>query len=403
MEYLQHLRAEINKKFVSNIASATDCETLAAAIFLKTQHRLSNDTIRRLFAIKKSTSHPSLFTLDVCAQYLEYQNWEDFVQFFLEQSALHQKNLLFDIIAEQVAFEELLSRINSYIQSTDLYANFNKIILYKAQIRDEGFFKRLFEFTPIFEYKEEHKYDIYYTIHLLGSLCDRYDWLGSIAIQYYHTIPYDNNYFVEWLVVPEKKYYLPLLENYFENNRNIKSIAIFYHIIWSTHFIKEQNWEGLDAHFKKSLPLLIGSFTPNSILKMRLLGVQMFHDFHFNNGSQKNTIWKKIFNNPLLDARDSGDRITSIFIISLYLIQLKEYEMIIALFEQKAIKSTTLLGHWGSLNFNQLKVLYALALLQTDKTEAARRVYNQIKANQFDMNFKTQMLEAYKILAAELN
>ena len=402
-EYLQHLRTEINKKFVSNIATANDCEVLAADIFLKTQHRLSVDTIRRLFTLKKGTSLPSIFTLDVCAQYLEFHNWEDFVQTFLEQSALYQRALLFDVIAESISFEDLLMQINSDVKSTDLYNNFNKIVLYKAQIKDEAFFRRIFEFTTIFEFQELYKYDVYYTIHLLGSLCDRYDWLGTIAIEQYHTIPYENSYFVEWLVVPEKSYYLPLLENYYAANRKTKSVAVFYHLLQCSHFAERQQWEVLDTHFKMLLPLLVSSYTLNGILKMRWLGVQLYHDSHFFNGIQKKTIWKRILNSPQINEKDTGDRITCIFIICQYLCNLQDYEMVVTLYEEKMFPSETLLGHWGGLNFNQLKVLYTLALLRTNRKEKAKVFFEGIKPNQFDLNFKIQMLEIYEILTTELN
>jgi hypothetical protein len=402
-EYLQRLRAEINTKFVGNISTANDCEALASDIFLKTQHRLSNDTIRRLFTIKRSTSLPSIYTLDVCAQYLEFNNWEAFVHTFLEQSVLYQRALLFDVIAESISFEDLLSRINSDIKSTDLFQNFNKILLYKAQIKDETFFRRLFEFTNIFELQEHYKYDIYYTIHLLGSLCDRYDWLGAIAVEQYHTVPYEDNYFVEWLVVPEKRYYLPLLENYYHANSTTKAAAIFYHLLLCTHYAEAQQWEALDAHFKMLMPILVSSYSLNSILKTRWLGVQLYHDSHFFNGTQKETIWKRILNSPQVNEKDAGDRITCIFIISQYLYQLEAFELIIILYEQKGIQLATLLGHWGGLNFNQLKVLYAAALLYTHRSAEAKVVFESIKPNQFDLNFKTRMLAIYDVMAKELN
>ena len=402
-EYLHHLRTEINRKFVSTISTANDCEALAQHIFLKTQHRLSSDTIRRLFAIKRSTSLPSVFTLDVCAQYLEFNNWEAFVQTFLEQSVLYQRALLFDVISECISFDDLLNRINSDIKSTDLFQNFNKIMLYKAQIKDETFFKRLFEFTTIFELQELSKYDVYYTIHLLGSLCDRYDWLGTIAIEHYHTLPYEENYFVEWLVVPEKRYYLPLLENYYHANRTSKAASVFYHLLRCTNFAERQQWEALDTHFKILMPILVSSYSLNGLLKMRWLGVQLYHDSHFFNGAQKETIWKRILNSPQVNEKDTGDRITCVFIISQYLYQLQEFDLVVTLYEQKVIESATLLGHWGGLNFNQLKVLYAAALLHTNKGTDAKVVFESIKPNQFDLNFKTRMIAIYNIVAKELN
>lgn len=400
-EYLQHLRAEITMTFHSNISSANDCENLALAIFSKTQHRLSNDTIRRLFTLKKSTSLPSMFTLDVCSKYLDYQDWEDFVQTFLEQSALYQRALLFDVLQERISFESILSRINSDSKSTDLYETFNKILLLKVQSRDEEFFKRLFEFTTIFQYTELHKYDLYYTIHLVGALCEKYEWLSTIAIEYYHTFPCEENYFVEWLVVPHKSYYLPLLEKYYAANKTTKSVAVFYHLIQGTLAAENKDWKTFEFHFEKLFPIIVSAYRFNSILKMRWYGVQLYHDIHFNQGELQKGIINRILNSPQINEKDSGDRITAIFVICNYLSLLEMNELIIDLWEEKAMKHTSLLGHWGELNFNQLKVFYVQALVRVKRTAEAKMIFQQIKENQFDLNFKPRMLEVYESLATE--
>lgn len=401
-EYLQHLRTQINIKFNGNISSANDCENLVTAIFLKTQHRLSNDTIKRLFTLKKSTSLPSMFTLDVCAKYLEYQDWENFVQTFLEQSALYQRALLFDVIEERISFEAILMRINSDIKSTDLYETFNKILLFKAQSRDEEFFTRLFEFTSIFQLAELHKYDLYYTLHLLGSLCIKYDWISSIAIENYHSSASDENYFIEWLVVPQKDYYLPLLEKYYKANKSTKAVAVFYHLIQGTLAAERNNWQTFESHFEKLIPIIVSSYRFNSILKMRWYGIQLYHDLHFNQADLQKNIINRILNAPQINEKDSGDRITSIFVICTYLSLLEMNELIIDLYEQKAMKHTSLLGHWGELNFNQLKVFYVQALVRVHRKAEAKMIFQQIKENQFDLNFKPRMLEVYEVLAKEL-
>ena len=131
-EYLNHLRNQMNKKFPSKISSNSGCDLLIADIYSKTQHLLSIDTIKRLLVLKKSSSLPIGFTLDVCAQYLDYHDWEDFVQSYLEQSVFYKNALLINIIEDRNSFEDILMHINNNIKSTDLFENFNKILLYKA-------------------------------------------------------------------------------------------------------------------------------------------------------------------------------------------------------------------------------------------------------------------------------
>jgi hypothetical protein len=402
-EYLNHLRNQMYKKFPSKISTILGCELLIADIYSKTQHLLSIDTIKRLLVLKKSNSLPSIFTLDVCAQYLDYHDWEDFVKSYLEQSVFYQKTLLINIIEDRKSFEDILNYINDDLKSTDLFENFNKIVLYKAQVEDEVFFKRIFEFHNIFEYNELHKYDIYYTIHLLGSLCSKYDWLKAIAITHYYNLSYDENYFVEWLVIPDKDYYFPLLDNYYKANGDIKSVAVFYHLIQCTYLAEHQKWDTFEDHFKQVIPLLVSTFSFNSILKMRWLGIQLYHDSHFNNGELQENIIKRILSASQINDKDNGNSITAIFIISNYLTHLELYDVIIELYEQKCVHRTFLLGHWGDLNFNQLNVHYALALLKTGKKEEAKLIFNKIKQQQFDLNFKTRILAIYDVLVKEFN
>jgi hypothetical protein len=227
-------------------------------------------------------------------------------------------------------------------------------------------------------------------------------WLKAIAITHYHNISFDENYFVEWLVVPDKDYYFPLLENYYKANEDTKSAAVFYHLIQCTYLAEQQEWGTFEDHFKQVIPLLVSTFSFNSILKMRWLGIQLYHDSHFNNGDLQKSIIKRIFSATYINEKDNGNSITAIFIISNYLTHLELYDVIIELYEQKCLKRTSLLGHWGYLNLNQLNVHYALALLKTGKNQEAKLIFDKIKHHQFDLNFKTRMLALYDVLVKEL-
>jgi hypothetical protein len=135
---------------------------------------------------------------------------------------------------------------------------------------------------------------------------------------------------------------------------------------------------------------------------MRWYGVQLYHDLHFNHGNLQKNIINRILNSPQINEKDSGDRITAIFVICTYLSLLEMNELIIELYEQKALKHTSLLGHWGELNFNQLKVFYVQALVNVQRIAEAKMIFQQIKENQFDLNFKPRMLEVYQYIAKEL-
>ncbi len=388
-EHLDYLRELIVNQFSKPIVNSNDCKMLEEAILLAINQRLSIDTISRLFGIKKSNSFPSIFTLDTCSIYIGYSSWEGLTKSYSEQNLLYQKAILFEVIQNRISVNELLDKLNASSKSALLYETVNQIILCKANQKDEEFFKRLFELKLVFEYQENYKYAIYHTIHLLGSFCEQQDWLAKIAIGHYHNLPYEANYFVEWLVVPEQQYYLPLLENCYKNN---PSIADFYHLIHCTHYAENQQWDLFLAHYHKI------SAPSNNLLEMRWLGVQLYYDKQFENGKHQDEIAIKILKHSCTNDRDSGHRVSSIFMICNYLYVVEDYENIIILVEQNASKHTAILGYWAELNFNQLKVYYAFSLAKKDRMEEAIGVFRQIKPERFDLNFKQRMIAVYEKL-----
>ncbi len=389
-EHLEYLRELIINRFCKPIVTTNDCKSLEDAIQSVTQQRLSTDTIARLFGIKKSNSSSSVFTLDIFSIYVGYTSWEGLIKSYLEQNTLYQKVILFAVIQNTISLGDLFNKLNSCSKNLALYETFNQIILSKAQQKDEDFFKKIFELEFIFEFQEAYKYAIYNTIHLLGALCEKEDWLSKIAIDYYPILPFKENYFVEWLVVPEKNYYLPLLENCFKKD---KKNAVFYHLVHCTHFAETNQWDFFLEHYNE-----INIVPENNMLAMRWLGVQLYYDYQFNNKLDKDNLLVIIVQHSCTNAKDAGDRICSIFMICNYLFVIGSYECIIILFEQNANKYSTIFGYWAELNYNQLKVYYALSLFKCNRKEEGRIVFSQIKPERFDLNFKQRMSTFYQSL-----
>ncbi|CAN1533625.1 hypothetical protein MCEGE10_01485 [Flavobacteriaceae bacterium] len=389
-EHLDYLRLLIINKFTKPIVNTYDCKILEKQIQETIQKRLSIDTIARLFLIKKSNSASSIFTLNTCSNYVGYDNWQGLINSFSEQNGLHQKAILFAVIQKTISLEELFSKLNACSKTPVLYETVNQIILYKSLQKDEVFFNRLFELHTIFEFEESYKYAIYHTIHLLGSLCELQSWLSEIAIANYHNLPFKENYMVEWLVVPKMNYYLPLLENCYKNNL---ATAAFYHLIHCTHFAETNQWDSFLKHYNK-----IENSPKNNMLEMRWLGVQLYYDNQFEKSLNRKKLVVEIIKNPCTNAKDAGDRVSSIFMICNYLFVIEAFEVIITLFEQKTAKYSSILGYWAELNYNQLKVYYAFSLVKNNRKEEGIMIFNQIIPDRFDLNFNTRMNSEYKAL-----
>lgn len=71
----EHIEEKLGKK----IRYPSDYEALAYDIERTTKQRISTNTIKRLLGAIESVKEPRLFTLDVIAQYLGYENWDVYV------------------------------------------------------------------------------------------------------------------------------------------------------------------------------------------------------------------------------------------------------------------------------------------------------------------------------------
>ncbi|HMG08820.1 MAG TPA: hypothetical protein VK609_09935 [Mucilaginibacter sp.] len=59
---------------------ASDCKVLSAQISVKTNHTVSETTLKRIYGFALSKFKPSLFTIDVLSNYCGYKGWEDFCE-----------------------------------------------------------------------------------------------------------------------------------------------------------------------------------------------------------------------------------------------------------------------------------------------------------------------------------
>lgn len=66
--------------------SPSDCKALSLLIYKKTNHQISETTLKRVYGFAYSKFKPSLFTLDAMAKFCGYGGWAD----FCEQNASHK-------------------------------------------------------------------------------------------------------------------------------------------------------------------------------------------------------------------------------------------------------------------------------------------------------------------------
>jgi len=80
--FVSLLKNEIQSKFGRSISYANDCEELSELIKNQTNRQVSSSTLKRLFGIIKSSFDVSLYTLDTLSIFLEFKNWQAFLNNF---------------------------------------------------------------------------------------------------------------------------------------------------------------------------------------------------------------------------------------------------------------------------------------------------------------------------------
>ncbi|MBN2727810.1 MAG: hypothetical protein JXR53_01155 [Bacteroidales bacterium] len=75
-------RRQIEKKFGQEIRYPSDCDALAAHIQHITKQNISVSTLKRILGFVSGVKEPRLFTLDVLAKYIGYENWDVYLENF---------------------------------------------------------------------------------------------------------------------------------------------------------------------------------------------------------------------------------------------------------------------------------------------------------------------------------
>ncbi|RUT73476.1 hypothetical protein [Ancylomarina longa] len=86
---IEQLKSDILKAFGEDLVYTKDCKFLADTICNVTGTRISTTTIRRLYGFLKATTHPAKYTLNILAQYLKFDSWEDYCDY--HTSSLEKK------------------------------------------------------------------------------------------------------------------------------------------------------------------------------------------------------------------------------------------------------------------------------------------------------------------------
>lgn len=78
--YIELLRNDVKNTFGNGLITVKSSVNLSDAIFYVTRKKISPSTLQRFFELITNTSYPSKVTLNILAEYVNHNSWEDFIQ-----------------------------------------------------------------------------------------------------------------------------------------------------------------------------------------------------------------------------------------------------------------------------------------------------------------------------------
>jgi len=396
-EHLALLRKELSKKQTYNILTSSDCKYLSESM----NNSVSADTLRRLFDIVKNNNTISLVSLNHCAVFCGFTDWGSLIDYYNQIKVNESKIILLKCLQGKLDNPAIIENIDSFIVTKEVFDLFIQIILIKVIQEDKDFFINIFEFEPIFVDIEKNRYEIYYIIHFLSTLCQSHQWLQEIAIEHYFNLDsrfhFDSDFFVEWLVTPQFEFYRTLLHNYHKVKKNDANANAFYHLTMAHYYGDIEDWDNYELHYSEINTIAFEEIKSN-ILLMKFKGIKLIHALKFNpNELEKlcNEINKINFSYLY---RDTSDRITAVLFLSFSLYKCEKHQLIINCITNNFSKYEIIFTQWGEQNWNHLKIIYASSLLKTNQIEKAGEIYKSISNDRFDLNFSPFTDTIYKEL-----
>lgn len=314
--HLELLRKELSKKQTHNILTSSDCQNLSDNM----NKIVSSDTLRRLFNVIKNNNTISLLSLNRCAVYCGFSDWGSFIDYYNKIRVNDSKITLLKYLQGKLENQTILKKIEDLEVTKEVYDLFIQIILVKVIQEDKDFFIKIFDSETLFVDIEKNRYEIYYIIHLLSTLCQSHKWLQEIAIAHYFNLDsdsrfgFESDFFIEWLVTPQFEFYRTLLHNYHNVKKNNRNANAFYHLTLAHYYADIEDWDNYKLHFSEINDIDFDDINHN-ILSMKLKGIKLIHALKFNpNELEKlcNEINKINFS---FLYQDRSDRITALLFL----------------------------------------------------------------------------------------
>jgi hypothetical protein len=410
LEHIHYLCSAIESKFGRAILNATDCKDLHEAILNTTSKNINEDTLRELFRLVNRGKNKTIATLNILAEYVGFYSWSALVATYNDEIEHKSDFIVFQsIAADKIDLADVNKALARIGQCKKAFSLIQQLIHIGVLKKDCGFFEQFFDMTTVFDWNDYYRYDIFYTIQLLGVYVQRNGWLQDIAKEHYFNLPtkhpnYSYDYYVELFVDTDhyEEYYGELLENYYHAKKSLRKVEVFRELIVADNCIKN----GAEITNLQTLQKLnIQISTDHNILAGRWYGIATAIGILIDGGTPSE--------NDIMAVKskieDQGHLITFLYhaVRNIYRVATNTlsidsevskaiYAFGMDLIDQTMPSRELLLSHWGDNNLNQLNLYRAALLHECGNMKEGDIVLLSIHPKYFDRFSNSELTSLYQ-------
>lgn len=408
---------KIEARFGKPIRYSKDCEALAYSINKISADRISATTLKRLLGFAKSIEQPRLFTLDLIATYVGYNDWSSLLAIIesaenvtIPVSLLHYKStdnsesvhllnheISISLTTQSININRVISLCNSHGTYAAIYPFVIEMIGIAAQQKNILFLKQVFDLPNIFIRRISNTLQLYYVGQSIGIMMRRNPDLAEELIETFAANKKAQQFFIEWFVDEDYLlgYYGKLLDNYHLNRKRKIQDRLFYFALKYSQALQEGNIIKSKNWYKKIKNLKLPAQV-HEIPAARYFGIMLAEDKKTENLAASN-LHKNL--QQYLKEKDYVKAIGFTLFLSKELFRSKKTDFLITVindFEKHHEKTLkTLSSHLDIITENELNIYLAYTYHIQGNKKKANECFKNIEPNLFDPFMYQQMHKDY--------
>ena len=411
------IRKKIEARFGKPIRYSKDCEALAYSINKISSDRISATTLKRLLGFAKSIEQPRLFTLDLIAIYVGYNDWSSLlaniesaeniiIPISLGQyknsdsfASVHLLNheISISLTTQSININRIINLCRSHGKYLEIYPFVIELIGIAAHQKNILFLKQVFDLPNVFTERNNNTLQLYYVGQSIGIMMRRHSDLAEDLIELYGAHKKAQQFFIEWFVDEDylQGYYGKLLDAYHLNRRRKIQDRLFYFALKYSQVLQTGNIIQSKIWYKKIKDLKLPAHV-HEIPAARYFGIILAED-----AAPGIDVYSALYKNILqyLKVKNYVKAIGFTLFLCRKLFRRKKTKWLTQVIKdfEKYQKNTlkTLPSHLDSITENELNIYIAYAYFTQGNKKLAKQYFDNIDANLFDPFMYQQMHKDY--------